>query len=201
MSGHQVNLRFDEVEIDKLKEIAARNNIATSGKVEPHTKLIRDTVRAVFFSSANEQASFLEKHAYKRNTKLIKTPKANGSWGDIISQLEALNMTPEELETNWLPIIETVKKSGLDINGTPDDIFRRASKLGAIMTVVNAISAKSENVRQSAVEDLLDRAGYKPVEKRQSINVDVLPEAEARALLRSTLNELGLKLVEMNNVA
>lgn len=186
-TGKQINLRFAQTEIDRLEEIAARDGVSS-------TEFIRSTIRAIFFSSASEQAKFLEQHAYQKNLKKIPLQEVLNDWQAILTQLEGYGVTPEEFEQNWLHMIQTVKKIGLDIKGDPDEIFKRAARLGAVQTVVNAVGAKSEVVRQKATEDLLDRAGYKPVERIEIDRVGSLSNGELKALLWSELvGEFGLQ--------
>ncbi len=196
MTGHQVNLRFDEAEIDRLKEIAERNEVEGSRKQEPFTKLIRDTIQAVHFSSTAEQANFLAKYAYKRNVKKQVGSRRVGDWDHIVVLLEAYNLTPELFERDWLPMIETVQKINLDISGTPDDIYRKASRLGAVMTVVNAVSAKSEMVRQTAIKDLMDRSGYKPDNRQEIHELNRMSDTEVNNEIIRIFKKYGLRLVK-----
>ncbi|MBI2335710.1 MAG: hypothetical protein HYU97_02975 [Deltaproteobacteria bacterium] len=194
--SYQVNLRFDEVEIDQLKEIAERNDIKGSGKQEPHTKLIRETIQAVHFASAKEQDRFLKKYAYRKNIKPIPHSKIIGEWESINASLSSYGLTPETFEQEWLPLITTIQELGLDTKSQPQELFQKGSRICAIRMITHALTAKSEAVRQKAVADLLDRAGYKPVERIASMNVEVMSEPEIDALLRSKLEELGINVPE-----
>lgn len=63
-------------------------------------------------------------------------------------------------------------------------------------------NAEAEAVRLNASKDIMDRAGYKPVEKSQSINVNVELEAtDEIKKLADQLNELQRSTSESSNGA
>lgn len=76
----------------------------------------------------------------------------------------------------------------------------KGSAAWAIAQMVHlAKNSSSDAVKQAALKDLLDRAGYKPVEKQATLNMNELTDGEIDAKLVSALKELELGPKEENN--
>jgi len=110
--------------------------------------------------------------------------------GELESQERLDDMT---LFSEWLPILQEMGRPG---GKSGREIVEKFTPVGVATIVGLAIKAKDEGVRLKAARDLAWMGGLKPVDRHETFNVSMMAESEVDALLRSTLDDLGLRLVE-----
>lgn len=93
----------------------------------------------------------------------------------------------------WYPILRAF--------GDPDELsleemISRVTPLSVAKLVELMMSAKSEKVQAQCAKDLAFIGGLKPVEKSQSVNVNVMTRRESSALLASKLEKYGIQVVD-----
>ena len=71
-------------------------------------------------------------------------------------------------------------------------MLKGASTWALAQTIYIAKNSQSDAVRAQALKDILDRAGYKPVDKQATLNMNDLTEGEIDAALHSLLKETNL---------
>ena len=72
------------------------------------------------------------------------------------------------------------------------DMLKGASVWALAQMIFIAQNSQSDAVRAQALKDLLDRAGFKPIEKQATLNMNDLTENELDAALNSMLKEANL---------
>lgn len=66
----------------------------------------------------------------------------------------------------------------------------KGSSAWAVAKMIHLVdNAQSDAAKVAALKDLLDRAGYKPVEKQMTMDVTAMTDAELEARLRSAMKE------------
>lgn len=101
---------------------------------------------------------------------------------------------PEIKDDNYA----AVKATRLLRNDKVRELLEDNAEKVASNMVTLALGAEKESDQISAGKDVLDRAGYKPVEKSQSINVDVKVDAtdpKAKALALEYEEKLRLSML------
>jgi len=112
-------------------------------------------------------------------------------WYDMMSEMSKAGVSKGEFERDWLPLVLSSKQVGVSVGMDPKEIFKRSANLVALRQVDNALNAKSEAVKAKASQDLLDRAGYKPIEVVQTYQLEGLSRGEVEAMLASHIDRLS----------
>ena len=93
----------------------------------------------------------------------------------------------------WFPILSQLSDPGAL---TPENILNKVAPLSVLKLVELMMFSKSDKVQTTCATELAYMAGYKPVEKSQSINVNLMARGEAVAMLESKLEKLGVKIID-----
>ena len=93
------------------------------------------------------------------------------------------------LVSEWLPIVERLGRPG-QVSG--QEMVSKLAQLGIFVIAQLACEAKSESVKLGAGKELAYMGGFKPVDRSENLNVNIMAEAEVDALLRAKIHELGL---------
>lgn len=89
----------------------------------------------------------------------------------------------------WWPIVNSLNDPG---SVTVENITSRIAPLSLLKLVELMMYAKSEKVQAECAKDIAYMAGYKPVERSQNLNVNLMARNEAAALLASKLEPMGI---------
>jgi hypothetical protein len=93
----------------------------------------------------------------------------------------------------WYPILQ---RFGDPDDMTVDEMLSRATPLSVAKLVELMISAKSEKIQAQCAKEIAYMGGLKPVEKTQSVNVNVMARSEATSLLQSKLEQYGIEIID-----
>lgn len=93
----------------------------------------------------------------------------------------------------WYPFLRRLAKPGAY---TPEQLASQAAPAAIVKLIGLMVSGKSERVQMTAAKELAYMGGMKPVEKSQSVNVNVMPKAEAASMLAEVLKEYNVKVID-----
>jgi hypothetical protein len=93
----------------------------------------------------------------------------------------------------WFPLLQ---RFGNPDDMTVEEMVNRATPLAVGKMVELMMSAKSEKIQASCAKEIAYMGGMKPVEKTQSVNVNVMARAEAASLLESKLEKFGIQVID-----
>lgn len=99
-----------------------------------------------------------------------------------------------ELFEAWKPLLKRLGKKPKETSGAEIvDIF---GPLGVLVLAKVMLYSKNDRAQVVAAKEMAYMSGLKPVERSQSLNVNVMADAELDAMLRSKLGELGIKVID-----
>lgn len=119
--------------------------------------------------------------------------------GEVLSDLpkEALAYKVS-LFHKWLPILSQLNDPE---TLTPENILSRVAPLSILKLAQLMMFSTSDKVQATCAKELAYMSGYKPVEKSQSINVNLMGRGEMTSLLESKLEKYGVKLISVDGGA
>jgi hypothetical protein len=98
----------------------------------------------------------------------------------------------------WLPILSQLNDPE---TLTPENILNRVAPLSILKLAQLMMFSTSDKVQATCAKELAYMSGYKPVEKSQSINVNLMGRGEMTSLLESKLEKYGVKLISIDGGA
>lgn len=114
-----------------------------------------------------------------------------------------LPMTPTEemlddlaLFESWAPYLrELGDPEKMNFTVVANFLNEKAAPLAVLEMVKLMLTSKSEKVRGSMAKEVAYMGGFKPIERSQSINVNLMGEPERQAMLRSYLEDVGVEYI------
>lgn len=100
------------------------------------------------------------------------TKKQKGFANDYIDTGNGLQSALKNYDTDSVDVAKSIASENLTKPNVRDYIESKAEKAAEIVYTL-ATTAENETVKLNASKDILDRAGYKPIEKTQSIQVNL----------------------------
>ena len=133
-----------------------------------------------------------------KKKKKVKTKKELGIARVVDARLEDWKKGREvwelELFSEWMPIlIEIGERPG---RMTAQQVVDKLGPLGPLKLGQLMMSAKSETVQAQAAKEISYMHGLKPIERSQSVNLNIMGESEVDAMLASKLDDLGIRVKE-----
>ena len=101
-----------------------------------------------------------------------------------------------ELWSAWKPVIQKLgRPEDLSQHDVNEILNTKLAPLAVLALGKMMMTAKSERIRHAAAKDVAYMGGFKPVEKTQSMNVNIMAEAEVDSLLVSKFKEMGIEVI------
>ena len=97
----------------------------------------------------------------------------------------------------WFPILE---RFGDPDDMTADEMISRATPLSVAKLIELMMTSSSEKIQMSCATNIAHMGGMKPVEKHQSVNVNIMAREEAVSLLESKLEKYGIEVIDGESV-
>lgn len=117
-----------------------------------------------------------------------------------VSNREIMDMQPAEKMCDrvitferWYPILE---KFGDPDGMSVERMLNTATPLSVAKLVELMMDAKSEKVQAQCARDIAHMGGLKPVERQNTVNVNVMARQEAVSLLTSKLEKYGVEVID-----
>lgn len=100
------------------------------------------------------------------------TKKQKGFANDYIDTGNGTQSALKNYDTNSVDVAKSIASENLTKPNVREYIESKATKAAEIVYTL-AVSSDNESIKLNASKDILDRAGYKPVEKTQALNVNI----------------------------